>query len=98
MKKGLLVIDHMVRLLYSHVNGTTKQFVLELTGPVMFSRVIHQAMEDAQLKRTIVLTDELNDYVTYTTATLECLGDCKSWFYDKKAHYSTVNEDVILRW
>jgi hypothetical protein len=92
-----LVIDNMVRLLHSNVNGTTKQFVLELTGPVMFSRVIHRSMQDKFLEKTIVITDELNDYFSYTKVTFDCRGDCKTWLYDKMTHYSNVGEDVIIK-
>jgi mannosyltransferase OCH1-like enzyme len=90
-----IVIDSMVRRLHSPFNGTTKQFVLELTGPVLFSHAIYDAMLDEHLKNTVVITDALNEYVEYTTLTMECLGDCKPLLYDRQAHYSDVGENVI---
>lgn len=91
-----LVIQEMIRLLDYGKNGKTKRFVLELTGPIMFSRVIHRCLQDENLKNQIVITDELHDYFNYTKKTIECLGDCKKWFYDKMTHYSNVGENVIM--
>ena len=90
-----LVIEEIISLLHSGKNGKTKRFVLELTGPIMFSRVIHRCLQDENLKNQIVITDELHKYFNYTKNTVECLGDCKKWYYDKMTHYSSVGENVI---
>jgi len=92
-----LVIEEMIRLLHSDKNGKTKQFVLELTGPIMFSRVIHHCLQNETLKNQIIITDELHDYFNYTKRTFECLGDCKKLYYDKMTHYSNVDENVIIK-
>jgi len=83
------VIDEMIRRIHSGMNGTTKFFVLKLTGPIMFSEVIFENLND------VIITDDVNDYFSYTKFSLECLGDCKGLFYDKNTHYSKINKNVI---
>jgi len=91
------VIDEMIKRINSGINGTTKQFVLELTGPILFSLVIAECLKDNILRNTIVITDEVTEYFEYTKKSWNCLGDCKKFYYDNAVHYSKVGENVILK-
>ena len=86
----------MIKRIHSGDNGVTKQFVLALTGPILFSRVIAECLEDDTLRDTITITDEVTDYVEYTKNSIDCVGDCKKFYYDNAVHYSKVGANVIL--
>jgi mannosyltransferase OCH1-like enzyme len=90
------VIDTMIENINAGKNGTTKQFVLELTGPIMFSRVIADCLKDDTICDTIVITDKVTEYIEYTKKSWSCLGDCKKFYYDNAVHYSNVGENVVL--
>jgi len=90
-----IVIDEMVTKINSGQNGTTKQFVLELTGPVMFSRVLYNCLQDEKLSNMVIITDDMNDYFNYTKLSIECIGDCKKYYYNNTIHYSNVDDYVI---
>lgn len=88
-----LIMD-ITTTIESGKNGTGKQFVLELTGPIALSRVV---LHNQVNKETVVLTDDIHRYFKYNS---ERCGkdDCRSLFYKtlQVKAYDEHDDNVIL--
>ena len=88
-----LIMDITTKI-ESGENGTGKQFVLELTGPIALSRVALRYPH----KQSVVLTDDIHKYFKYNSE--RCKNeDCRSLFYKTlgvKAYDEYKTDRVIL--
>jgi hypothetical protein len=70
------VIERMVEKIESGINGIGKLFVLELTGPIFLTKVIH-----ALDQKDILITDRLGQYFQYISYRCKKISNCRQLYY-----------------
>lgn len=91
------VIQDMTDNIHSGANGTGKDFVLELTGPILFTRSILQHSQ--QYPNSVRISDDVTNVFQHISLRCPLYEDCRSAYYQTvgTSDYNKLETLVLLQ-
>lgn len=88
------VIEDMTDNIHSGINGSGKDFVLELTGPILFTKSILQ--HSRQYPNTVRVSEDVTNGFQFNSTRCPGYTDCRSAFYQHgMSDYSKLKTPVL---